>query len=167
LLRANVSALRIRTHGNLHLGHVLFTGKDFVVTDFQGLEALTLGERRRKRSPLRDLAWMVGSFELAAFKRLLDPASVRESDVDAARPWALHWKTWASASFLEAYLTATAGRPFVPAERDQIAVLFEAFVLERALYHLRAELEHPSGAVMVPLLGIAHILATSTAPPRP
>jgi predicted trehalose synthase len=72
--------------GTLHLGHVLFTGKDFVVTDFQGLEALTLTERRRKRSPLRDLAWMVGSFELAAFKRLLDPASVRESDVDAARP---------------------------------------------------------------------------------
>jgi maltose alpha-D-glucosyltransferase/alpha-amylase len=164
LLRASVSALRIRTHGNLHLGHVLFTGKDFVVTDFQGLEALTLTERRRKRSPLRDLAWMVGSFELAAFKRLLDPASVRESDVDAARPWALHWKTWASASFLQAYLTATAGRPFVPAERDQIAVLFEAFVLERALYHLRTELEHPSGAVMVPLLGIAHILETPTPP---
>jgi maltose alpha-D-glucosyltransferase/alpha-amylase len=158
LLRAHVSALRIRTHGNLHLGHVLFTGKDFVVTDFQGLEALTLAERCRKRSPVRDLAWMVGSFELAAFKRLLDPASVRESDVDAARPWALHWKTWASASFLQAYLTATAGRPFVPAERDQIAVFFEAFVLERALYQLRAELEQPSAAALIPLLGIAHIL---------
>jgi maltose alpha-D-glucosyltransferase/alpha-amylase len=158
LLRASMSPLRIRTHGNLHLGHVLFTGKDFVVTDFQGLDVLTLSERRRKRSPLRDLAWMVGSFEFAALKRLLDPASVRESDVDAARPWALHWKTWASASFLQAYLTATAGFPFVPAERDQIAVLFEAFVLERALYQLRAELEHPSDTVMISLLGIAHIL---------
>jgi maltose alpha-D-glucosyltransferase/alpha-amylase len=153
-----MSSLRIRTHGNLHLGHVLFTGKDFVVTDFQGLEALTLSERRRKRSPLRDLAWMVGSFEFAALKHLVDPASVRETDVAAARPWALHWKSWTSASFLQAYLEATAGQPFIPAERDQLAVLFEAFVLERALYQLRGELERPSDTVMIPLLGIAHIL---------
>jgi maltose alpha-D-glucosyltransferase/alpha-amylase len=158
LLRAHVSGLRIRTHGNLHLGHVLFTGKDFVFTDFEGLEALTLAERCRKRSPVRDLAWMVGSFELAALKRLLDPASVRESDVDAARPWALQWATWASASFLQAYLAATAGRPFVPADRDQIAVFFQAFVLERALYQLRRELEQPTAAALLPLLEIAHIL---------
>jgi len=158
LLRVKTSALRIRVHGNLHLGHVLATGKDFVFTDFEGLAALTLAERCRKRSPLRDLAWMVGSFELAAFKRLLDPASVRESDIDAARPWALHWKTWAAASFLHAYLAATAGSPLIPADRESVAVLFNAFVLERALYQLQAELEEPSGTVMIPLLGIAHIL---------
>ena len=32
------------------------------------------------------------------------------------------------------------------------------FVLERALDQLQAELDEPSGAVMIPLLGIAHIL---------
>jgi maltose alpha-D-glucosyltransferase/alpha-amylase len=158
LLRGTVNALRIRTHGNLHLGHVLFTGKDFVIADFQGLDALTLAERRRKRSPLRDLAWMVGSFETAAFKRLLNPASVRESDVDAARPWAVHWTTWASAAFLEAYLSATAGYAFMPPRREEIAVLFDAFVMERALFELRGELEHPSEAVMVPLIGVGHCL---------
>jgi maltose alpha-D-glucosyltransferase/alpha-amylase len=162
LLQARVSALRIRTHGNLHLGHVLCQGKDFVVTDFEGFEALSLAERRRKRSPLRDLAWMVGSFEMAAFKRLLDPASVRESDIDAARPWAMHWASWASASFLQAYLAATAGAPFIPDDRDQIAVLFDAFVLERRLYQLQAELEEPSRGIMIPLLGIAHILGQVT-----
>jgi maltose alpha-D-glucosyltransferase/alpha-amylase len=163
LLRAKTGTLRIRVHGNLHLGHVLATGKDFVFTDFEGIESLTLAERRRVRSPLRDLAWMVGSFELAAFKRLLDPAIVRESDIEAARPWAMHWRSWVSASFLHAYLAATAGSPFLAADRDSVAVLFDAFVLERALYHLQAELEQPSGAVMIPLLGIAHILG----PPLP
>jgi maltose alpha-D-glucosyltransferase/alpha-amylase len=158
LLRAKTSALRIRVHGNLHLGHVLATGKDFVFTDFEGFGPLSLAERCRKRSPLRDVAWMAGSFELAAFKRLLDPASVRESDIDAARPWALHWKTWASASFLRAYLAATAGSPFVPADRESLAMLFDAFVLERALYQLRAELEQPSGGILIPLLGIGHLL---------
>ncbi len=95
---------------------------------------------------------MVRSFEFAALRLLLDPASVRESDVEAARPWALHWKTWAAASFLQAYLTTTAGPPFVPSERHQVAVLFEAFVLERTLYQLRTELEEHSDAVTIPLL---------------
>jgi maltose alpha-D-glucosyltransferase/alpha-amylase len=101
---------------------------------------------------------MVGSFETAAFKRLLNPASVRESDVDAARPWAVHWTTWASAAFLEAYLSATAGYAFMPPRREEIAVLFDAFVMERALFELRGELEHPSEAVMVPLIGVGHCL---------
>jgi maltose alpha-D-glucosyltransferase/alpha-amylase len=158
LLRTRIGSVRIRTHGNLHLGHVLYTGKGFVVTDFNGFEALTLDERRRKRSPMRDLAWMARSFEQAAFRRLLDPASVRETDVDAARPWAMHWSSWASAAFLNAYLQAAAGVAFLPPERDQSAVLFDAFVLERALYQLRSDLDEPSATLMISLLGIAHIL---------
>jgi maltose alpha-D-glucosyltransferase/alpha-amylase len=165
LLRTKMSALRIRVHGSPDLEHVLYTGKDFVLTGFNGFEALPLAERRRKRSPLRDLAWMVRSFEFAAFKLLFDPATVRESDVDAARPWALHWASWASASFLQAYLTATASAAFVPGDRTQSAVLYDAFVLERALYELRTELLELSRAVTIPLLGIAHILAGSTGAP--
>jgi maltose alpha-D-glucosyltransferase / alpha-amylase len=161
LLRAKMSAVRIRVHGNLDLDHVLYTGKDFVLTGFHGFGALTLAERRRKRSPLRDLAWMTRSFEFAAFKLLLDPASVRESDVDAARSWALQWTSWASASFIRAYLEATTGAVFIPAERDAMAVLFDAFALEGALYQLRGELEERSPAVTISLLGIAHILAGS------
>jgi maltose alpha-D-glucosyltransferase/alpha-amylase len=161
LIHAKMSGLRIRTHGDLHLGHVLYTGKSFVVTDFHGLEALTLGERRRKRSPLRDLAWMVRSFRIATFRRLFDPASVREADVEAARSWAVQWSSWASASFLDAYLTRAAGAAFLPTDRAQSAVLFDAFVLEQALYQLRSDLEDGSPAVMVSLLGIAHALRDS------
>jgi maltose alpha-D-glucosyltransferase / alpha-amylase len=158
LLRVKTNSLWIRAHGDLHLGHVLVTGQDFVFTDFEGSPPLTLAERSRRRSPLRDLAWMAGSFEMAVFKRLLDPASVRESDVDAARPWALHWKAWAAASFLQAYLTATADAPFIPSDRASIAVLFDAFLLERALYQLQAELEEPALGVLLALLGLGQLL---------
>ena len=58
LLRARTSGMRIRTHGDLHLGHVLYTGKGFVLTGFNGVRGRDVEERRRKRSPLRDLAWM-------------------------------------------------------------------------------------------------------------
>ena len=156
LLRARMSGVRIRIHGNLRLGNVLYTGKSFVVTGFDGYPALTLDERRRKRSPLRDLAWMVRSFEQAAFERLFDPGSVRESDVPAARPWAMHWSSWASASFLHAYMERAAGAPFLPAEREQSVVLFDAFLLEQALYQVRSDLEERSAGLIIGLLGIAH-----------
>jgi maltose alpha-D-glucosyltransferase/alpha-amylase len=163
LLAAKTSALRIRCHGDLHLGNLLHTGKDFVVIDFAGNLELTLAERRRRRSPVRDLAGMVRSFEFAALKVLLDPARVRETDCDRARPWAFQWSSWLSASFLGSYLTATLGSPFIPTGTDQKA-LFDAFVMERALYQLRATLDELSDAVTIPLLGIARILESAPAP---
>jgi maltose alpha-D-glucosyltransferase/alpha-amylase len=159
LLKTKMSAIRIRVHGDLHLGHLLYTGKDFVPTDFDGIGGLTLSERRRKRSPLRDLAAMARSFSFAALKVLLDPARVRETDLDAARPWAFHWASWVAASLIQSYLAATAGAPFIPTAPEQTAVMFDAFLLERALYELRTQLEEGSDAVTIPLLGIADMLA--------
>ncbi|HEY6462166.1 MAG TPA: hypothetical protein VIY73_18495, partial [Polyangiaceae bacterium] len=160
LLRAKMSGLRIRTHGDLHLSHILYTGKGFVVTDFHGLEDQTLTERRRKRSPLRDLAWMVRSFDIAALRRLFDPASVRESDVEAARPWAAQWSLWVSATFLGAYLARIAGASFLPADREATAILFDSFVVEQALYQLRRDLEDRSPAIHIALHGLSHVMGS-------
>jgi maltose alpha-D-glucosyltransferase/alpha-amylase len=161
LLNTKMSAQRIRVHGDLHLGHVLYTGKDFVVTDIGGRREVSLTERRRKRLALGDVATMVHSLEFAALHVLLDPARVRESDVDAARPWAFHWASWVSASFLRAYLDAMDGSPLVPPCRSHAAVIFDCFLLERALDPIRVQVElgPDSTAMVVALLGLARILA--------
>src|SRR5438132_1572837 len=67
LLTRRITSLRMRTHGDYHLGQVLYTGKDFVVIDLDGGGDRSLPERRRKRSPLRDVAGMVRSLHSAAF----------------------------------------------------------------------------------------------------
>jgi maltose alpha-D-glucosyltransferase/alpha-amylase len=157
LLRGKMEALRIRLHGRLHLGHVLYTGGDFIFTDLGGARDRSLAERRRKRSPLRDLASMVWSFESAALKFLLDPAHVRESDLEAARPWAFHWAAWVSASFLAAYLQGVDGAPFAFREREPAGVLFAAFWAERAFQSLKLQLEDRSEDVLIALVGLNYI----------
>ena len=65
-LSQRVGAVRIRCHGHLHLGQFLYTGKDFMIIDFEGESARPMSERRRKRSALRDVAAMTQSFHYAA-----------------------------------------------------------------------------------------------------
>jgi maltose alpha-D-glucosyltransferase / alpha-amylase len=159
LRSARFDAKKIRTHGHLHLGHVLYTGRDFTFTGFGGQPGFSLAERRRKRSPLRDLAWITCSYHHLAMKLLLDPARVRETDVEIARPWALSWATWVSASLVDAYTRAMDGASLVPTDRGDLAILFDAFVLERTLHELRAALEDGNlEEVAIPLLAIAQHL---------
>ena len=100
----------------------------------------SLPERRRKRSPLRDVAAMLRSLDLAATMALRDPATVRESERAAAEPWARLWAAWTPAAFLSAWLETSRGSPFVPTDRDELELLLDTQLLEKALDELGLEL---------------------------
>src|SRR5205823_7569889 len=140
LLHTRLTAQRGRIHGEYDLGNVLWTGKDFAVVDFGQNPSKPLPERRRKRSPLRDVAGMLRSFDLAATMSLRDPATVRESERGAAEAWAKLWATWAPAAFLSAYLETSGESPFVPRERAERQLLIDTQLLEKALDELGSEL---------------------------
>ena len=70
LNRAPLTAMRIRCHGDYHFGQVLYTGKDFVIIDYEGEPARPLAERRAKHIPIVDLAGMIRSFHYAAHAAL-------------------------------------------------------------------------------------------------
>src|SRR5262249_35686223 len=135
--------------GDYHLEQVLYTGKDFVVMDFDGPPSLTLAERRRKHSPLRDVAGMIRSFHYAAVTGLLDAAMLREEDRPVLAPWADAWQRWIAGAFLRAYLDATLGAPFMPAP-DDLPLVLTTYLLEKAFYELRDELDRCADTVTIP-----------------
>src|SRR5438093_13693069 len=96
LLNSRISASRIRCHGDYHLGQVLWTGKDFVIIDFEGEPALPLGERRIKRSCLQDVAGMLRSFHYAARATVIraETEGARPEQVAAIEPWVGSWYRW-------------------------------------------------------------------------
>ena len=149
-----VAAAKTRTHGDYHLGQVLNTGADFTIIDFEGEPAKPLAERRRKRSPLRDVAGMLRSFHYAAHSALGTFAEHRA----ALEPHAERWHERARAAFLSAWVETAAGAPFVPAERAEFARLLDAFLLEKALYEIAYELNNRPAWLGIPLRGAVQIL---------
>jgi maltose alpha-D-glucosyltransferase/alpha-amylase len=161
LLDRKIETARIRVHGDYHLGQVLFTGKDFVVIDFEGEPARSLSARRLKRSALVDVAGMLRSFHYAARSALRvrrQGGMVRPEDVAALEPWARFWSDWVASAFLRSYLSRARDACFVPADKDSLRALLDAHLLEKAIYEVSYELQSRPGWAGMPLAGVLEIL---------
>jgi maltose alpha-D-glucosyltransferase/alpha-amylase len=157
IIEAKISAMRIRCHGDYHLGQVLFTGKDFIIIDFEGEPARPVTERRMKRSPLRDVAGMLRSFNYAAVTKLKSDG-MRPEDLAQLQPWASYWNLWVSVNYLKGYFATTRGAAFMPKARAEIALMLDVYMLEKAIYELGYELNNRPDWVSVPIEGILTLL---------
>jgi maltose alpha-D-glucosyltransferase/alpha-amylase len=162
LLQRKLNTMRIRVHGDYHLGQVLYTGRDFVIIDFEGEPARPLSERRIKRSPLRDVAGMLRSFHYASYAALFGQVpGVRSEDFPALEPWAHFWYTWVGVAFLKAYLAVAKDEPFLPKDPIELQVLLDAYLLEKVVYELGYELNNRPDWLKVPLRGLLQLVVTS------
>ncbi|MDE3170609.1 MAG: putative maltokinase [Acidobacteriota bacterium] len=167
ILEKEISSIRIRIHGDYHLGQVLFTGSDFFIIDFEGEPARSLSQRRDKRSPLQDVAGMLRSFHYAACaasglaKQRLAGLPGAGSNVDAL---AAEWQTLASVEFLRSYRSTVGDATFVPADSVEFDALLRIFLLEKAVYELGYELNNRPTWLYIPLQGIRDILSAPKTP---
>ncbi|MBV8818985.1 MAG: maltose alpha-D-glucosyltransferase, partial [Acidobacteriaceae bacterium] len=159
-------AKRCRLHGDLHLAQVLYTGKDFVFVDFEGELSRPLGERRIKRSPLRDVAGMLRSFQYAAGAVLfghIPGIGVRPESRAVLETQAHYWYSWVAALYLQAYLKTIQPAALLPRDERLVRTLLLAYMLERALDQLAGELTERQDWVMIPLQGILSLVGTPVA----
>jgi maltose alpha-D-glucosyltransferase/alpha-amylase len=163
----SIEAERIRCHGDFHLGQVLWTGKDFVIIDFEGEPSRSLGQRRLKRPAVVDLAGMVRSFHYAgrtAALRLTRDLGTSMASVDGMTidTWLTFWHRWISGTFLDSYLQAAAHPAYLPDDLAQLIELFDFFLLEKAIYELGYEANSRPDWVDIPARGILDILDTAS-----
>jgi maltokinase len=137
----------IRHHGDFHLGQTMASPRGWVIVDFEGEPARSLLERRRKRSPLRDVACMFRSFAYAAAAVELQ-RGVRPPD---------DWETGARETFIEAYL-ASVDPSLLPSDRAAIEHTLAFLELEKAVYELRYEIDHRPDWVPIPVAALSRLL---------
>jgi len=160
LRKQKISATRIRCHGDYHLGQVLYTGRDFVIVDFEGEPARPLSERRLKRSPLRDVAGIIRSFDYATHSVLPRQASLalRPEDLPALEHWGQFWYLWVSSTFLTSYFNNVGQAHLLPDDPEQLKILLDAYLLEKAIYEIGYELNNRPDWVRAPLRGILQLI---------
>jgi len=164
VLEHPITGKRIRCHGDYHLAQLLRAGTRWVIIDFEGEPIRPLGERRLKRSGLKDVAGMLRSFDYVTAMSLERQVEGGIVQLDAPAYAALteHGRTWrnaAGAVFLASYFASSAGAGHLPETEDQRRMLLRVHLLEKALYELLYELSHRPRLASLPARAILELLS--------
>jgi maltose alpha-D-glucosyltransferase/alpha-amylase len=158
LLENRLGGMQTRVHGDLHLGQVLWTGRDVVLIDFEGEPGRTLGQRRLKRSPARDVAGMLRSFHYAAYAGLYQECGRDDPTGGLAEGWVRFWRACVSAAYLHGYRDAVGESPIVPADDGEFGRLVRLFAIEKCVYEIGYELNSRPDWLHIPVLGLEELL---------
>jgi maltose alpha-D-glucosyltransferase / alpha-amylase len=169
VLDRSLIGMRIRCHGDYHLGQLLYTGKEFIVIDFEGETNRTIGERRLKRSPFRDVASMIRSFDYAVSTVLLDlanrrgrpPGIIRPEDRQVLAPWGIAWYNRMSRQFVSTYISEIQSTPTLSISPENQAIFLELFLLEKSLQEIDFELSNRPDWTIIPLRSVLRLLGCS------
>ena len=146
----HIAASLVRIHGDYHLGQVL-VGRDraLYVVDFEGEPARSLAERRSKELVVKDVAGMLRSIDYAA-------QAVACDDPHRA-PELQQWALTAQERFWRTYRYTLGPGRLLPADEAQARALLTAYVLQKACYELRYELDNRPEWVRIALAGLNRI----------
>jgi len=161
LLEQKFTAMRIRIHGDYHLGQILFTGKDFEIIDFEGDPTRPLDDRRLKRSPVLDVAGMLYSFKYAAYRayfRQKTSGLVSSEKLETLELWTQFWVIWVSSRFLGSYLKKATPGQFLPTSDEELQSLLHIYSLEKVLYELIYKLNNHHSQAKLPLEEILRLI---------
>jgi maltose alpha-D-glucosyltransferase / alpha-amylase len=156
--KGGFGVVKTRHHGDYHLGQVLVVGNDFQIIDFEGEPARALAERRKKHSPLRDVAGMLRSFDYAIRSALMDLGAERADQLGRLEPWVRLWEERTRRAFLDGYREGVNGAVSYPEDEEHARALIELFTLEKALYEIRYELDNRPDWVGIPIKSVLDLL---------
>ncbi len=158
LTHKKLSSVKSRVHGDYHLGQVLFTGKDFIIIDFEGEPARTISARKLKYCPLKDVAGMLRSLHYAVYQAYFNKISVRPEDKEYLGGWLETWYKHISSKFIKAYIEASGESSYLPKEQEQVEALLNVYIMEKAVYEIGYEINNRPDWTLIPLRGLVEIV---------
>lgn len=172
LLRVPLHSYRIRCHGDCDLAQILYVGNDFVFIDFEGSPLQSLGERRIKRSPIRDVVSMMRSFDYVSLCSLYGLASgrgrpvgvIRKEDFPLLESWTHSWRTAVKAKFSESYREHAQTLSLGKYSQAEWEILLDVFTFEKMLMELLYELDYRPSWLFIPLMGLCDALRPQSSP---
>jgi maltose alpha-D-glucosyltransferase / alpha-amylase len=161
MLPETIDAMKIRHHGDFHLGQMLIAKDDVSIIDFEGEPRRSLEDRRRKVAAARDVAGFIRSIDYsatAALERALKSAPDEQGKIAHALEG---WREQSVAAFLSAYRSSLNDTRLWPQSLQDADRLLDFFLLEKAFYEIEYELAHRPDWLRVPLAGTWRILSRS------
>jgi maltose alpha-D-glucosyltransferase/alpha-amylase len=153
-----VQALKIRIHGNLHLGKVMLVADDFMLTGFEGDIALSTAARRKKDSALRDVASLLRSLQYARYAALEHALATRPDLAERLDPKLQEWEDLATQSLLAGYRRGFGTAQCAPADFAEMMRLVDLFQIDRALHEVQNEIDRRPAWVSVPCRALLSVL---------
>jgi maltose alpha-D-glucosyltransferase / alpha-amylase len=165
MLPTNVNAMKIRHHGDFHLGQMLIAKDDVFIIDFEGEPRRSMEDRRRKAPAARDVAGLIRSIDYSATAALERALKSAPDEQGRLAPSLDRWREQSVAAFLATYRQHLTDARLWPVEPEGSDRLLDFFLLEKAFYEINYELAHRPDWLRVPLAGTWRILTRSETPP--
>jgi maltose alpha-D-glucosyltransferase/alpha-amylase len=154
----DIGGLKIRHHGDFHLGQVLMAKEDAYILDFEGEPRRTIEERRQKAPAARDVAGFLRSIDYATSAALERAPNLKPEEVDPLMAEVRAWSERLGAAYWEAYRETIGSSALWPADETQQKSLLDMFLLEKALYEIEYELSNRPAWAAIPIDATLRIL---------
>ncbi|HET9717396.1 MAG TPA: maltose alpha-D-glucosyltransferase [Pseudolabrys sp.] len=153
-----IQGVKIRHHGDFHLGQVLVAKDDAYILDFEGEPQRGLEQRRCKAPAARDVAGFIRSIDYAINTALDRAPNLSPAEHAALDQRIRSWGVRLTKAFWESYRESISETNIWPAKEEQSRRLLKLFMLEKALYEIEYELSNRPNWAHIPLNATLRIL---------
>ena len=153
-----LKGLRIRIHGDYHLGQILVQNDDFYIIDFEGEPESTIRDRKVKQPPLKDVAGLFRSYHYAIYSSIFNNKDLyKESQEELFEAGEIFYNYIINV-FLGTYVALIKKANLNIGYKEERIFLLQYSLLEKAVYELGYELNSRPQWAVIPLKGISNII---------
>ena len=151
-------SMRIRIHGDYHLGQVIMDDDDFYILDFEGEPESTIRDRKVKQPPIKDVAGLFRSYHYAVYATIFNTDF--KISLSQKEQFEAGEKYYAALCglFLDTYLQTAFDQGLDIGYHKEIDFLLRYHILEKGIYELGYEMNSRPDWLIIPLKGVLQII---------